>query len=255
MVVDYLHDDTDALKVCAESARCFLPATRYHLFQRITLNSAERMDSCLDMLSGKRPDDIIRSTRALDIGFKTHWNAWRGPQIYWEKMAEICLGFGRLGKINSIWFSDVNFSQIAIAQRSKLLEALSLLVDTVTELGIYECFFYTIQDFGSVICTFSYCDHLFIRGCAYDSGVKAFSSFHSFPKNYPSIVELSIEHFSFRSLADVAAFITPIKTEHLKWLYCDIDHYHATRAILKSASHSLECLEFSHSEYADVFHS
>ncbi|KII91343.1 hypothetical protein PLICRDRAFT_51514 [Plicaturopsis crispa FD-325 SS-3] len=38
-IIDYLHDDVDALRACALTCRVMLPASRYHLFSSITVHS------------------------------------------------------------------------------------------------------------------------------------------------------------------------------------------------------------------------
>lgn len=46
-IVDFLHDDADALQMCSLICQRLLPTTRLHLFRRIKLN---RVPDCLRFL-------------------------------------------------------------------------------------------------------------------------------------------------------------------------------------------------------------
>lgn len=195
MVVDYLYDDNASLKACILSGRCFVAPSRHHLFQHITLNSPERMEYCLGSLNALPGETIFQHARVFDIGYPCEGEFTR----FWELMIQICTNVAETRKIKGIWWSNVCFDQLSVEQVPALLLALISLSETVTELGIYECTFNSIEDLVSISHVFPLCSNLFVRGCSYRSHQDVVV-LGLFPIHKISPVNFTVEHESYQNL-------------------------------------------------------
>ena len=66
-IIDFLHDDDEALQACALTHRTWLPASRFHLFNTITANGADGTRDRLDPLSRTRVLPYIRTVKIVSI--------------------------------------------------------------------------------------------------------------------------------------------------------------------------------------------
>ena len=74
-IIDFLHDDKQALSVCALTHPAWLPASRFHLFNIITIDAGDDHDgsgtkdriAALELLSGARALSYIRTVKIISM--------------------------------------------------------------------------------------------------------------------------------------------------------------------------------------------
>jgi hypothetical protein len=138
-IIDHLHDDTEALNVCALTARDWLPSTRYHLFRSIRFNSPKKIKS-FQQLSWEAPDVLPYCQEAILCNYPGYTKA-----SLLEAVATACLTLPNLERIEI---------RRTLAFTPRVLSIRSPVFNGITTLTLSGAFFLSPNNFWPLICSF-----------------------------------------------------------------------------------------------------
>ena len=157
MIIQYLKNDKETLRNCSLTTHTFhhlaLPLLRRHL----TVNYFDRLKECVRLM--KR--GAFRYARSLDLGVNSRRAILK---VHWKDFLAVLGEFARYRSLNCLWFSEVPFN-FAQHNQKNILETITALGSTVTELGLYGSRFSSYEDMISLIRSFPLCEFLFVRDC------------------------------------------------------------------------------------------
>ena len=234
MILQYLKTDTKTIRACSQAAREFRPVAMSFIFHRLKVNRVGRLKECARLITG----GAFQHVRSLDLGIDDK-NVIL--EDYWMDYLTILGQFGRYRSLNRLWLSEVPLNFTQHGQKKGLGETIAALGSTVTELGLYECHFSSYEEMISLICSFPFCNILFIRDCVTGDQATGDNALAGLPKHKLKVEDLQLSSSSPNdSLIDVSNLVedAALDVGLLTSLACDVGSYEGTRRVAAAVSGS-----------------
>jgi len=235
MILQFLATDEATLRACSQAAREFRHVALSYLGRHLTVDTVDRVRECAQLVAS----GAFRHIRSLDIGII---NVERVSKADWGDYLVILGTFSRRRTLNRLWFSEVHFNLIQSNQKEELREIITELGSTVSELGLYGCYFSSYEEMVSLIRSFPLCDSLFLRDCVTPRKRPAGNAFAGLPEHRLRIKDIQLSS-SFRlggRLIDISKLIEDagLDVGSLTALVCDVGTCEKTRRIAAAISAS-----------------
>lgn len=234
MILQYLANDKEALRVCSQTAHDFRHTALSLLGRHLTLNTANRLKECPPLIA----KGAFQHVRSLDLGIN---NKGVILEEHWTAYLVILRTFAQYHALNRLWLSEVPFTFVVLSQKSNLRETITALGSTVTELGLYGCHFSSYEEMISLVRSFLLCNFLFIRDCVTGERTAGGNALAGLPEHRLSIKGLQLSSsLSNELLIDVSNIIedAALDVGSLTSLVCDVGTSEKTQRVAAAVSTS-----------------
>ena len=231
-ILQLLTEDKYALRACSLTAHDFRHVALSFLGRHLTINNVVRLKECAQLVAR----GAFQHIRSLDLG--TNDGKVLSSE-HWTDCLVILGQFAQYRSLDRLWLSGVPFSS-ARQNRENLIETVTALGSTVTELGLYGCRFYSYEEMISLIRSFPLCDFLFVRDCV--TGRRAANAFAGLPEHNLKIKDLQLSSSSSSNdlSIDVSNLIQDavLDVGSLTSLVCDVETSEGTQRVAAAVSGS-----------------
>ena len=232
IVLQFLTADKATLRACSLVAREFRHVALSCLGRHLAINTVERLGECVRLVAKGAFQHIL----SLDLGVNNRSVITEG---YWKDYLAVLGTFARYGVLSCLWLSEVPFNFLRPNQKNGLLETITALSSTVTELGLYGCHFSSYAEMISFIRSFPHCNLLFIRDCATGEQSAGENAFAGLPKYTLNIKDLQLSSPSSNDpLIDISNLIqdAALDVGSLTALVCDVGTSEKTQRVAAAVS-------------------
>jgi len=163
-IIDFLHDDDEALRACTLTHPTWLPASRFHLFNTITVDGADGIKeriAALDLLSEARAFSYIRTVKIVSVVPSGERTTQLQDAVLFYRSVQRALSEpgsdsnpdNSTSRLPTAHLRLGNFCNLR-AGSGNLLPALSEILDVVTHLEFSSPILYRRNDFWPFVSSF-----------------------------------------------------------------------------------------------------